>query len=70
MTNDRAATDLKTLAEPGTGAPSKSRKVSVLRNDAVIKRLTTDVEMGDITRLQFVHKASRRLQNVYNKYFK
>ncbi len=69
MTNDRATNDMKILGNPGTGAPGKGRKVSALRNDAAIKRLTTDLTLGDVSRLEFLHKASRRLQNVYNKYF-
>lgn len=67
-TNERAVVDLRTLdalLEPGRG-----RKVSALRNDAVIKRLTREFDAGEITRLDFLHNASRRMQNVFNTCFR
>jgi len=66
--NERYTVDLHTLANPGV-ALGRGRKVSALRNDKHIKRLTLDLENGDISRLEFLHKSSRRMQNVFNNVY-
>jgi len=68
--NEKYTVDLETLKVPGIADPGRTRKISALKNDKCIKRLTMDLQNDDITRLEFLHKASRRMQNVFNKVYK
>lgn len=65
--NDRATADKALLGQ--LKSPSRGRRVSALRNDARIQKLTSDYSSGEISRLKFLHVASRTLQNVFNTQF-
>ncbi|KAJ1518780.1 hypothetical protein ONE63_011611 [Megalurothrips usitatus] len=47
--------------------PSRKRKASALANDDVIAGLTEDLEEGHVTIDEFLRRASRRIQNVYDQ---
>ncbi|KAK3914296.1 Phosphatidylglycerol--prolipoprotein diacylglyceryl transferase [Frankliniella fusca] len=66
--NDKYTVDLQTLNDPIV-ALGRGRRISALRNDKYIKRLTIDLQNGDISTLAFLHKSSRRLQNVFDKVY-